>query len=552
MSLLQPRKPPYDALAWRALPLDERLRQACRAWALQGYGTPPAVYLLYALKVVFYIGMWCFFCSFTPGLGDPWTIGEWWLAPLAFQKAVLWSLGFEVLGLGCASGPLTARYLPPVAACLHFARPGTVRLPCLDLPLLRGNRRSLLDAALYLGLLGSLGYALCAAELRPALLLPPVILLALLGLRDKTVFLCARAEHYWVTAVCFLFPDWLAGAQAVQLGIWFWAAVSKLTHHFPTAVCVMTSNSPAMPFAAVRRRLYRSFPDDLRPSRLAVSLAHLGTAQELAFPFLLALSAGGWGTWIGLGMVLLFHCYITSNVPMAVPIEWNVHVVYGAFFLFLRPERLAFESWPLVGFVFVMLVLVPLLGNFFPRFVSFLFSMRYYAGNWPYSVWLFRPEAKRKLESSIPKASAWVSDQLARFYDAETIAAIESKIPAFRAMHLHGRALSLLLPKTVDDLGEYTWLDGELVAGLVLGWNFGDGHLHDERLLAAVQERCGFAPGELRCLFVESQPLFGSGQAWRIVDAAGGELAAGTVETATLRALQPWGESGPETRPEAA
>ena len=37
-----------------------------------------------------------------------------------------------------------------------------------------------------------------------------------------------------------------------------------------------------------------------------------------------------------------------------------------------------------------------------------------------------------------------------------------------------------------------------MVAGVVLGCNFGDGHFHDEQLLAAVQERCGFAPGELR------------------------------------------------------
>ena len=37
--------------------------------------------------------------------------------------------------------------------------------------------------------------------------------------------------------------------------------------------------------------------------------------------------------------------------------------------------------------------------------------------------------------------------------------------------------------------------EGELVAGVVLGYNFGDGHFHDEQLLDAVQERCGFAAG---------------------------------------------------------
>ena len=74
-------------------------------------------------------------------------------------------------------------------------------------------------------------------------------------------------------------------------------------------------------------------------------------------------------------------------------------------------------------------------------------------------------------------------------------------------MHLHGRALPVLLPKAVDDLEEYYYAEGEVVCGLVLGWNFGDGHLHGTQLMAAVQEQCRFEAGELRCVFIESQPL---------------------------------------------
>ena len=65
-------------------------------------------------------------------------------------------------------------------------------------------------------------------------------------------------------------------------------------------------------------------------------------------------------------------------------------------------------------------------------------------------------------------------------------------------MHLQGRALADLVPKAVDRFDDYEWVDGELVCGLVLGWNFGDGHLHDEELLDAMQEQCGFEDGELR------------------------------------------------------
>ena len=166
--------------------------------------------------------------------------------------------------------------------------------------------------------------------------------------------------------------------------------------------------------------------------------------------------------------------------------------------------------------------------------------MRYYAGNWAFSAWLFKGDSYEKLERSIKKAAPKVHDQLARYYDETTILGLLGKVPAFRAMHLHGRILARLLPRAVEDIEAYEYLDGELVAGLVLGWNFGDGHLHDEQLLAAIQDQCGFEAGELRCIFVESQPMFEQALAWRIVDAKTGELGRGKEKVAELAKLQPW------------
>jgi hypothetical protein len=165
--------------------------------------------------------------------------------------------------------------------------------------------------------------------------------------------------------------------------------------------------------------------------------------------------------------------------------------------------------------------------------------MRYYAGNWAYGVWLFRGESHRKLDRVV-KSSAWVYDQLDRFYDRATSVGLVGRVMAFRLMHLHGRALPLLIPKAVERLEDYEYLDGEIVAGLVLGWNFGDGHLHSEALLAAVQEQCGFEPGELRCIFVEAQPLGRKTMAYRIHDAATGLIERGEVEVSGCRARQPW------------
>ena len=122
----------------------------------------------------------------------------------------------------------------------------------------------------------------------------------------------------------------------------------------------------------------------------------------------------------------------------------------------------------------------------------------------------------------------------------EWVVALVGKVIGFRLMHLHGRALQLLVPRAVERLEDYEWLDGELVAGMVLGWNFGDGHLHAEQLLRSVQAQCGFEPGELRCIFVEAQPFAGRTLGYRIHDAATGLIAEGTLPIQTLRELQPW------------
>ncbi|MFO0631529.1 MAG: DUF3556 domain-containing protein [Nannocystaceae bacterium] len=545
MGLLTPTPPPYDPLEWITKPLAERGKMVCQSWALQGYGTPLGVFVVYGLKVVAYVAAWIGFCSLSPGLGGFGDVARWWLEPVAFHKAIVWSMLFELLGLGCGSGPLTGRYFPPVGGFLYFLRPGTTKLPVWPtLPLLGGDRRTALDVLLYAAVVVLALRALIAPVPGSGEYLPLVLAMVLMGVADRTLLLAARAEHYWTTMLCFLFAgNWIAGAKAVQLALWFWAGVSKLNAHFPTVIAVMTSNSPVMRLGWVRRAMYRNFPDDLRPSRLATVMAHAGATLEFAVPLVLALSPGGPTLVLGMVLMLMLHGYITSNVPMGVPIEWNVMVVYGGFALFwAHPEVTVLDlgSAPLGAALLVLLVAVPLVGNLWPHAVSFLLAMRYYAGNWAYGIWLFRGDSWRKLDR-LTKSSPWIYEQLDRFYDRRTSVGLVGKVLGFRMMHLHGRALPLLLPRAVDRYEDYEHVDGELVAGLALGWNFGDGHLHTEQLLRAIQRQCNFEPGELRCLFVEAQPLFGDRQRWRIVDGATGPVAQGEIEIATLRAMQPWG-----------
>ena len=544
MGLLDPTPPPYDALEWARRPLPEKARLVCQAWAMQGYGTPAPAYIAYLLKVGLYVGGWLFFCSFSERLGPVTAVAEWWLRPEAFEKAILWSMLFEVLGLGCGSGPLTGRYFPPFGGALYFLNPGTTKSPLFPgAPLIGRPKRGWLEVVLYLALVVSLVHALGASTVETPMLVPIVALVPILGLLDKTVFLAARSEHYWITAVVFLFAvDWVPGAKLAQAALWFWAGVSKLNRHFPPVVCVMNSNSPFTRLESVRRRFYRNYPDDLRPSALATQLSHFGTALELSVPIVLLAGDGGTVTTVGLIMMIALHAFITSTVPMGVPIEWNVMVVYGAFFLFgenASVSTLSMEPTWLYGPLVTVSFALPLLGNFRPHWVSFLLSMRYYAGNWACSVWFFRGESYRRLDK-LRKPSRWIHDQLAMFYDRRTTVGLVGKVIAFRLMHLHGRALALLVPKAMDNPDAYEWIDGELVAGMVIGWNFGDGHLHDERLLDAVQRQCAFEPGELRCIFVESQPLLNPTLRYRIHDAYTGEMEHGEVSIDDIIDRQPW------------
>jgi hypothetical protein len=546
MSFMKPVLPEYDAFEWARKPFAERARMACEAYAVQGWGSPLAVYLFYALKIALYVAGWWLFCSFTPGLGDLGRIGHWWLSPTAFQKAVLWSMLFEGLGLGCGSGPLTARYLPPFTAFLHFLRPGTIKRPLIpSAPVLGGYRRTWLDVLLYAAVNVLLIIALVSQTIPAGLLVAIAVLYLVLALADKTIFLSARGEHYWTAVALFaLASNWIPAVKALWLALWFWAGFSKLNHHFTSVVGVMNSNAPATTnLPGLRKRFYRHFPHDLRPSRLA-DIAHGGVALEFGVPLMLFLGKGGTVTTIGLIMMVFLHAFITSNVPPGVPLEWNVMMVYGASFLFDEHAHVSiFSMSPASGALLtVMVIVIPVLGNLFPSRISFLMAMRYYAGNWPYSVWLFRGESYRKLDR-VKKTAAWVPDQVTRIYDEATAVGLSSKLVGWRMLHLLGRALGDLVPRAVDHFEDYTWMDGELVCGMVLGYNFGDGHLHDEELLDAVQERCGFEEGELRVIVVESQPFGRSTCNYRIHDAHTGKLAEGDLDVRSLRERQPWESS---------
>jgi hypothetical protein len=540
--------PPYAVNEVLAKPFPERMRLVCRMWAMQTVATPISVIVLYWAKyLLLFAGGWAFFCSFSTSYPGFFSIGSWAFTAIAFQKAILWAIFYESSGLGCSSGPMNGRFWPPVGGFLHFLRPGTTKLPLFPgLPIFGGIRRTWLDVLLYAANMLLLSRALVAPELSAELLLPSLILIPVLGVTDKTLFLAARAEHYWVVLACLTFGVadgvWISGAKLVWCGIWFWAATSKLNHHFPSVIMVMMNQGPFFP-VWLKKRLFVSFPDDLRPSKTADRMAHMGTAVEMSIPFALLASEDPILTALVLFVMFGFHGFIALNNPSGMPVEWNIMMVYGGIFLFgFNPDAsvLAIGDVPLLAALLaVLLVAIPLYGNFVPKHVSFLMAMRYYAGNWAYTVWFFRGESQKKL-NRLTKASLTMREQLEGLLDDEAVDTAMMMMPSIRLMHLQGKVLHETIPKALDNIEDYEWMEGEVISGLVLGWNFGDGHLNDSQLLEAIQEQCGFEPGELRVIMVESQPLFGRTMSWKIVDAATGIREQGETEIAPLRALQAW------------
>jgi len=561
MGLLDPTPPPFEVAEWRRLPHLERIKPLAQDWALNGFGTPVAVYFLYVFKVLAYAGLGGLLIFATSGWPH-------WTEPIVFEKAVVWTMLWEVLGLGAGSLPLTLRFSPMVGGFLYWLRPGTVRLPPWPerVPGTRGTTRTPLDVALYGAFLLSLLFLLLSggvvatapwasgevARLSPVAVAVMLALLATLGLRDKVPFLAARAEIYGNLALIFLFPltNLVIAAQLVFFCIWWGAASSKLNRHFPFVVTVMISNTPWNRSRAMKRRLYTRHPEDLLPSKLGAAAAHLGTVIEFTLPLVLVLSSGGIVQTLAVAGMVIFHAHILSTFPLAVPLEWNVFMIFGLLFLF---GHYGSVPWSTIDDPLLLVVLAltcvgfPILGNLRPDLVSFLPSMRYYAGNWATSQWLFRRDsaAEAKLDRDLVKAAPTVGVQLEKFYEPDLIDVLLYKGLAFRSMHSHGRALNGLTARAVADVEAYDVREGELVAGVVLGYNFGDGHFHDQRLLAAVQERCGFAPGELRVVTLESQPAQVQRQRYRIWDAADGLVEEGYVDVAEMAKRQPWLDGEP-------
>jgi hypothetical protein len=434
-------------------------------------------------------------------------------------------------------------------------------------PLTKGDSRTAFDAALYGALLVVLLIAICSDGTGPVPALGTEVgvlpmwqiwavlgLLAVLGLRDKVIFLAARGEVYASFTVAFLFAghgvDMILAAKLVCMVIWLGAATSKLNKHFPFVISTMMSNNPVLRPRFIKRKFFEHFPDDLRPGRPSRWLAHLSTVIEMLVPLVLFFSHGGWPTAIAAVMMICFHLGILSAIPMGVPLEWNVFMIFCVTTLFVGHADIGITdlSTPLPLLLFAVLVATVTLGNLFPRKVSFLPGMRYYAGNWDTSLWCVKPSAAEKIEKNIVAIASMPAAQMERYYGSPETAQMYLYMGyAFRGFNSHGRALFTLAHRAMAGHNEddYVLTDGERIVSTAIGWNFGDGHMSNEQLVAALQTRCHFEPGEVRIVMLDAQPIHHQTQNYRLVDAATGEFERGYVKVADMVTRQPWDDDVP-------
>ncbi len=567
MGFLKQEVPVVDFEQWSRGTRAEKIKPMARHWAEVGFGTPVVLHLFYVAKIGLYILFGAVFALATSGI-DGWSnIGQWWTEPIVLQKVVLYTMLFEILGLGCGFGPLNNRFYPPMGSVLYWLRPGTIRLPPWPnrVPLTRGDNREPVDVLLYGALLTMLVVALFSDGTGPdpALgtdigLLPAwqswtiLALVALAGLRDKVLFLAIRGEVYVPFVVAFLFggPNVLIAAKLACVVIWMGAATSKLNKHFPFVISTMMSNSPVVRARWLKRRFFENFPDDLRPGRLSRVLAHVSTAIEMCVPLVLLFSHGGWPTAIAATVMVCFHLGILSAIPMGVPLEWNVFMIFAMLTLFVGHSEIGLgdmtNPWPVI--LFVVMAGIVIAGNLFPRKISFLPGMRYYAGNWDTTLWCITPSAEAKIAAGIVSIANMPAAQLEKFYGSKEAAQIPLYMGyAFRGFNTHGKALFTLAHRAMagyDEAG-YSVTDGERICSMAIGWNFGDGHMHNEQLIAAMQRRCQFEPGEVRVVLLDAQPIHNQTQRYRLVDAATGQFESGFVEVADMVIRQPWDDDLP-------
>jgi hypothetical protein len=570
--------PAVDPETFMEQPYRERTKVLSRHWVDYGFGSPKVITLIYLFKLLFFFILGGILVGTLTSHLNPLHPSQWFDQPVFYEKVILWTVLLECLGVAGSWGPLAGHFKPMTGGFHYYGRPGTIRLaPWPDkVPFTGGDERTVGDVLLYVALLAALVVCLALPGIHthgidqslhankglvaPAAIIPVIALLVVLGLRDKVLFIAARSEQY-VPALIFMaffpFVDMIVAAKLLIVIVWLGAGFSKFNRHFPNVLPPMVANVPWLPSKKIKRLHVRNFPEDLRPSELTMRLAHgPGMFGELVPPVVLLFSHNHTVTVVAAVFMICYHLFIISTFPLAVPLEWNVVFMFLTAFLFLGyPAQDGYGVENIgTGMLIVTvagLLFFPVLGNLRPDLVSFLPSMRQYSGNWASAMWAFAPGCEEKVNKGIKKSALMQKDQLQlklplMGYEERVAEVTMQMMLAWRSMHSQGRGLNSVMMNVLgDDIDTYTLREAEFSCNAIVGFNFGDGHLHDQHLIRAIQKRCQFAPGEFIVVWVESEPVWGGRQKYWAMDAAMGVIETGSWSVKDAVSEKNWLPNGP-------
>src|SRR5882757_2633281 len=129
MGFTKPDFPPVDQETFLDQPLMTRMKALALHWVEYGFGSPRMIHTIYILKLFFfYVGGGASVAVWTSGLGPVWHVAGWWDQPIVYQKAILWTVLLEALGVAGSWGPLAGKFTPMTGGVRYWARPGTIRL----------------------------------------------------------------------------------------------------------------------------------------------------------------------------------------------------------------------------------------------------------------------------------------------------------------------------------------------------------------------------------------------------------------------------------------
>lgn len=217
-----------------------------------------------------------------------------------------------------------------------------------------------------------------------------------------------------------------------------------------------------------------------------------------------------------------YHAFIWLTLPFASVFEWQYYCQFMTYFLYARNGFNLPTSPLLLAFLVIVLLVIPVVGQIWPRLVPFLMAYRQYAGNWRAGFFMVRKSAQPKFD----RIKAWNPI----FYPAGRI---EFKLGAPVMAVPQYRGMFSVFEKFFDDNPRFKPSDFLIVnsftfSNAVFGWDLQVGWLwFRECFRTAVVDICGLEAGECYVLQIEPVSLLPPYQlTYRLMDLVKGPMEA--------------------------